>query len=122
MSVRNFKKEQRQKRHARARFYLAGTRERPRLSVFRSLNHIYAQIIDDDKGETLVSASSVEKEMRDQKVTGGNKNGAKIIGARIAQRAAEKGITKVVFDRGGFKYHGRIKEFAESARSAGLKF
>lgn len=116
------KKERRQKRHARARFYISGTSERPRLCVFKSLKHIYAQIIDDEKGITLVSASSLEKEFRNNNINGGNKQGAKIIGEAIAKRALAKGITKVVFDKGGFKYHGRIKELADAARSAGLQF
>lgn len=122
MSVNNSKAEARIKRHKRSRFYLAGTPERPRLAVFRSLNHIYAQIVDDDAGKTLVAASTVEKELRDQKVKGGNKTGAKVVGTRIAERAKEKGITQVVFDKGGFKYHGRVKELAEAARAAGLQF
>ena len=122
MSISNEKKVKRQKRHRRARFYLAGTSEKPRLAVFRSLHHIYAQIIDDDKGVTLVAASSVEKDMREKNVAGGNKEGAKQVGARIAEKAKEKGITAVVFDRGGCQYHGRVKELAEGARAAGLKF
>ena len=122
MSISNEKKVQRQKRHRRARFYLAGTTEKPRLAVFRSLHHIYAQIIDDDKGVTLVAASSIEKDMREKKISGGNKEGAKHVGTRIAEKAKEKGITTVVFDRGGCQYHGRVKELAEGARAAGLKF
>ncbi|RCK78494.1 MAG: LSU ribosomal protein L18p (L5e) [Candidatus Ozemobacter sibiricus] len=122
MNKANKKKEMRVKRHQRARFYLNGTSERPRLAVFRSLNHIYAQIIDDDKGITLVSASSVEKAAREKNVKGGNKEGARLIGTMIAERAKEKGITKVVFDKGGFKYHGRVKELADGARAGGLQF
>lgn len=122
MSVNSSKAEARIKRHHRSRFYLAGTSVRPRLAVFRSLNHIYAQIVDDEQGKTLVAASTVEKELRDQKVNGGNKTGAKIVGTRVAERAKEKGITQVVFDKGGFKYHGRVKELAEAARAAGLQF
>ncbi len=115
------KKEMRQKRHARSRFYLSGNAQRPRLAVFRSLKHIYAQVIDDEEGKTLVTASSLEKEVRSD-VNGGNKLGAKSIGQRIAKKALDKGITTVVFDKGGYKYHGRIKELAEGAREAGLKF
>jgi len=115
------KKDMRQRRHARSRFYLSGTAQKPRLAVFRSLKHIYAQIIDDETGETLVMASSLDKDLRSS-VTGGNKNGAKQIGQKIAERAMAKGISTVVFDKGGFKYHGRVKELAEGARSAGLKF
>jgi large subunit ribosomal protein L18 len=122
MSITSLKKENRVKRHKRNRFYLAGTTERPRMAVFRSLNHIYVQIIDDEKGVTLCSASSVEKELREKKVTGGNKEGAKIVGTRIAEKAKAKGISNIVFDKGGFKYHGRVKDLADSARAAGLKF
>ncbi len=122
MNKANKKKEMRVKRHERARFYLSGTTERPRLAVFRSLNHIYVQIIDDDKGITLAQASSAEKAARDQKVNGGNKAGARVVGTMIAERAKAKGITQVVFDKGGFKYHGRVKELAEGARAGGLQF
>ena len=110
---------QRLKRHKRVRGKISGTPERPRLNVFRSLNHIYAQVIDDVKGVTLVSASSTEKDFG---VSGGNKEGAKKVGELIAKRAVEKGIEKVVFDRGGYVYHGRVKELAEGAREGGLKF
>ena len=116
------KHEMRKKRHARSRFYFGGTPERPRLAVFRSINHIYAQIIDDEKAVTLCSASSLEKVSKEQKVNGGNKDGAKKVGMLIAQRAKDKGIEAVVFDKGGFKYHGRVKELAEAARAGGLKF
>ena len=109
----------RQARHARVRGKITGTAERPRLNVYRSLNHIYAQIIDDVKGVTLVTASSVEKDFG---MTGGNKEAAKKVGELIAKRAAEKGIENVVFDRGGYIYHGRVKELAEGAREGGLKF
>ena len=122
MSIKNNKTKMRQKRHQRSRFYLAGTSERPRLAVFRSLKHIYVQIIDDQKGITLVAASSSEKTMRDEKVNGGNKTGAKKVGAAIAERAKAKGITQVVFDKGGNRFHGRVKELADGAREAGLKF
>ena len=106
-------------RHVRVRGKVSGTAARPRLCVFRSLNHIYAQIIDDVKGVTLVAASSVEKDFG---MTGGNKEAAKKVGELVAKRAAEKGITEVVFDRGGYVYHGRVKELAEGAREGGLKF
>ncbi|MFZ2958968.1 MAG: 50S ribosomal protein L18 [Candidatus Ozemobacteraceae bacterium] len=122
MSINNVKSKQRVKRHNRSRFYLSGSTERPRLAVYRSHNHIYAQIIDDDKGITLVAASSNEKAMREAKVNGGNKDGAKKVGAEVAKRAREKGISLVVFDRGGCLYHGRIKELADGAREGGLKF
>ena len=106
-------------RHTRVRGKITGTVQRPRLNVYRSLNHIYAQIIDDVKGVTLVAASNVEKDFG---MAGGNKEAAKKVGELIAKRAAEKGITEVVFDRGGYVYHGRVKELAEGAREGGLKF
>ena len=106
------------KRHVRVRAKICGTTERPRLAVYRSLNNISAQIIDDVKGVTLVSASSYEKEFE----TGGNKEAAKKVGKLVAERAIEKGITEVVFDRGGYLYHGRVSELAEGAREGGLKF
>ncbi|NLP26210.1 MAG: 50S ribosomal protein L18 [Clostridiales bacterium] len=109
----------RQKRHARVRAKISGTPECPRLNVFRSSKHIYAQIIDDVNGVTLASASSLQKDFGDD---GGNITGARKVGAAIAKNALEKGITNVVFDRGGFLYHGRIKELAEGARENGLKF
>lgn len=108
--------------HARIRKKLQGTGERPRLNIFRSLNHIYAQIIDDVKGETLVSASSLDKEIRASNKAGGSASGAKSVGTEIAKRARSKGIETVVYDRGGYKYHGRVKVLAEAAREAGLKF
>ncbi len=113
------KNEIRERVHVRIRRKLTGASERPRLAVFRSLKHIYAQVIDDAKGVTVVSASSNEK---DSTVTGGNLAGAKEIGRRVAERAKEKGITKVVFDRGGYIYHGRVKALADAAREAGLEF
>lgn len=106
-------------RHVRVRGKVSGTAERPRLSVYRSLNHIYAQVIDDVKGVTLVSASSVEKDFG---MNGGNKEAAKKVGELVAKRALEKGIENVVFDRGGYIYHGRVQELAEGAREGGLKF
>jgi large subunit ribosomal protein L18 len=110
----------RRKIHQRLRNRLAGSPERPRLNVYRSLNHIYVQVIDDMSGTTLVSASTGGK--KSGKKTGGNVASAKEIGKLIAQRAQEKGIKKVVFDRGGYLYHGRIKALAEAAREAGLEF
>jgi large subunit ribosomal protein L18 len=110
---------QRKKRHKRVRGKISGTPERPRLNVFRSEKHIYAQVIDDTKGVTLCAASSVEK---DFKGSGSNKEGAKKVGKNVAERAAKKGIESVVFDRGGYIYHGRVKELAEAAREGGLKF
>ena len=109
--------------HTRIRKKLQGSDERPRLNIYRSLNHIYAQVIDDGNGVTLVSASTASgKEAKSKKTTGGNLASAKEIGKLIAQRAKEKGIKQVVFDRGGYLYHGRIKALAEAAREAGLEF
>ena len=113
------KKEIRSRVHRRIRRKLRGTSERPRLAVFRSLAHIYAQVIDDAQSKTLASASSVDKGV---KTKGGNVAAAKAIGALVAERAKEKGIVRVVFDRGGFPYHGRIKALADAARAAGLEF
>ena len=112
-------KAQRLKRHKRVRAKISGTPERPRLNVFRSLNNIYAQIIDDVSGKTLVSASSVEKDFG---MSGGNCDAAKKVGQLVAERAVEKGISEVVFDRGGYVYHGRVQSLAEGAREGGLKF
>ena len=108
------------RRHKRVRKTVSGTAARPRLCVFRSLKNIYAQIIDDAKGITLVSASSLDAEMKD--VYGGNKEAAKKVGELIAKKALDKGIDTVVFDRGGYIYHGRVQELADGAREAGLKF
>jgi large subunit ribosomal protein L18 len=118
MITQNKRNEIRQRIHSRIRAKLSGTAERPRLNVYRSLNHIYVQVIDDQKGETLVSASSMQLKLK----TGGNVASAKEIGKAVAEKALEKGIKKVVFDRGGFLYHGRIKALAEAAREAGLEF
>ena len=112
-------KGQRIKRHNRVRGKISGTAERPRLCVFRSENNIYAQIIDDVAGGTLVSASTVEKAFEGK---GGNSEAAKKVGAVLAERALQKGIEDVVFDRGGYIYHGRVKALAEGAREGGLKF
>ena len=109
----------RTRRHARVRKKISGTKECPRLNVYRSLKHIYAQIIDDTCGKTLVSCASNEKDFA---MYGGNKEAAKKVGEAVAKRAIEKGITEVVFDRGGYIYHGRVKELAEGAREGGLKF
>ncbi len=113
---------QRQRIHLRVRRKVAGTPERPRLSVYRSLNHIYAQVIDDRTGRALASASSLDKETRKLLKGGGNVAAAKVVGKVIAERARAAGIEQVVFDRGGYKYHGRIQALAEAAREAGLKF
>jgi large subunit ribosomal protein L18 len=115
------KNEIRERIHIRIRKKLRGTAERPRLAVFRSTAHIYAQVIDDSKGVTIVAASSVEKNLESTK-SGGNVAAAKEIGKRVAERAKEKGIGKVVFDRGGYIYHGRVKALADAAREAGLEF
>lgn len=112
----------RERIHRRVRQKVSGTTERPRLTVYRSLNQIYAQVIDDRAGATLVSASSIDKETRKETKGGGNIATAKIIGRIIAERAIAAGITKVVFDRGGYKYHGRVEALANAAREAGLKF
>ena len=112
----------RTRRHYRVRKRLSGTAERPRLNVFRSLRHIYAQIIDDEVGHTLVSASTSESEVREQ-IEGMTKTDqAHLVGKVLAERALEKGVTQVVFDRGGYRYHGRVKALAEGSREAGLKF
>jgi large subunit ribosomal protein L18 len=113
------KNKAREARHRRVRNKISGTPERPRLNVFRSSKHIYAQVIDDVNGVTLASASSLSKDFEGN---GGNKDGARTVGQMIAKQAKDKGITTVVFDRGGNIYHGRIKELAESARENGLEF
>ena len=112
-------KQARIQRHKRVRGKVYGTAECPRLNVFRSLKHIYAQLIDDDKGVTLAAASSVEKDFTEY---GGNIDAAKAVGKKIAERAAEKAITEGVFDRGGYVYHGRVAALADGAREGGLKF
>ena len=114
----SFKKQGRKKRHRSLRKRIEGTAERPRLAVFRSTRHIYAQVIDDRNGQTLVSASTTEKDLRGN--SGGNLDAAKRIGQTIAERAIAKGIEQVVFDRGGYLYHGRIKALTDAARAAGL--
>jgi len=118
MITQNKRNEIRQRIHSRIREKLAGTAERPRLNVYRSLNHIYAQVVDDQKGETLVSASSLALKLK----SGGNVAAAKEIGKAVAEKAVAKGIRQVVFDRGGYLYHGRVKALADAAREAGLEF
>jgi large subunit ribosomal protein L18 len=108
--------------HDRVRTKVSGTPERPRLCVYRSLEHIYTQVIDDRSGKTLVSASSLDSETKKNLKGGGNIAAAKVIGKAVAERAKAAGITKVVFDRGGYKYHGRVKALADAAREAGLQF
>lgn len=115
-------KEARIRRHVRIRKRVSGTAERPRLSVYRSLSHIYAQIIDDSGGTTLVAASTLDKDLSGEKGHKGNVGMAKKVGQLIAKRAIEKGLKSVVFDRGGYLYHGRVKALAEGAREAGLEF
>ena len=110
----------RQKRHERIRLRLEGTSARPRLAVFRSLNHIYAQVIDDSAGSTLAAASSLEPELRAGKAT--KVESAKVVGRLVAERARTAGVAKVVFDRAGYNYHGRVKAVADAAREAGLDF
>jgi large subunit ribosomal protein L18 len=118
MITQNKRNAIRQRIHSRIRAKLAGTGERPRLNVYRSLNHIYVQLIDDQKGETLVSVSTLALKLK----SGGNVAAAKEIGKAVAEKAVAKGIKQVVFDRGGFLYHGRVKALAEAAREAGLEF
>lgn len=115
-------REVRLRKHIRVRKKISGTAERPRLNVFRSLKNIYAQIIDDTKGTTLVSASTLDEALKSKIKNGGNKEAAKEVGKLIAEKAIEKGIKQVVFDRGGYLYHGRVKELADAAREAGLEF
>lgn len=116
---RDSRNEIRKRIHTRIRSRVAGTPARPRLAVFRSVNHIYAQVIDDAEGRTLASAASTEKDLKGK---GGNIEGAKLIGKTVAERAKAKGINKIVFDRGGYLYHGRVKALADAAREAGLEF
>ena len=116
------KKEATQKRHKRWRTKLSGTTEAPRLAVYRSTKHIYAQIIDDVKGVTIVSASSIDKDMKKDLAHGGNIESAKAVGEAIAKKALKAGVKDVVFDRGGFLYHGRVAALADAAREAGLNF
>ena len=117
------RKKQTQKRHKRLRRFLIGTSERPRLSVFRSNNHIYAQVIDDNNHKTICSASTIDKELKEKSLkSSANCSSSSEVGSLLAKRAIKKGIAQVVFDRGGNIYHGRVKALAEAARNAGLKF
>lgn len=122
MITRIDRKEIRLKKHKRVRKNMFGTAERPRLSVFRSLNHIYAQVINDEQGVTLASASSLDADFKAAGVNSGNIEGAQKVGELVAKRALENGVSQVVFDRGGNLYHGRIAAVAEAAREAGLNF
>lgn len=122
MSAEVDKRRARERRHLRVRKTVFGTPERPRLNVYRSLSHIYAQVIDDTQGVTLVSASTIDPEVRPQ-VQGLTKTEqARLVGKKVAERALAKGIAQVVFDRGGYKYHGRVKALAEGSREGGLEF
>ena len=112
----------RKKRHRRVRVKINGTAVRPRLNVFRSSKHIYAQVIDDQSGRTLAAASSLEPQLRSELVSGGNREAARKVGVLLGKKAIDQGIKDVVFDRGGYLYHGRVKELAEGAREAGLNF
>jgi large subunit ribosomal protein L18 len=120
--ARQSREELRRRRHSRLRAKLAGTAQRPRLNVYRSLANIYAQVIDDATGHTLVSASTIDPEVVAQTGDKTKSESAKIVGQVVAQRAKAAGITSVVFDRGGYKYHGRVKSLADGAREAGLEF
>ncbi|HHX77658.1 MAG TPA: 50S ribosomal protein L18 [Firmicutes bacterium] len=122
MLKKESRKTARLKRHLRVRRNVQGTPERPRLCVFRSLKNIYAQVIDDSSGNTLVSASSLDASLKKEGGKGSNKEAAKAVGELLAKRCLEKGIETVVFDRGGFLFHGRVKALAEGARESGLKF
>jgi large subunit ribosomal protein L18 len=112
----------RDKRHFRLRRYVRGSAQRPRLAVFRSLGHIYAQLVDDDSGKTLLAVDSRSKDFLGKHRTGGNVAAAKAVGELLAQKAKAGGISQVVFDRGGYKYHGRVKALADAARAGGLVF
>ena len=122
MNVAKERRVARQKRQVRVRRKVQGSQERPRLCVFRSARHIYAQVIEDSTGTTLVSVSTVTKDLSGDLKVGGNVEAAKLIGKKIAERALAKNITQVVFDRNGFLYHGRVKALADAAREAGLSF
>ncbi|MCI0355605.1 MAG: 50S ribosomal protein L18 [Acidobacteria bacterium] len=125
MIAKTKKNEVRQRVHKRIRRKLMGTPQRPRLNVYRSLNHIYAQLVDDMQGRTLVAANSLERPEaagKGKRPTGGNLAAAKSVGKNLAERARQQGISKIVFDRGGYLYHGRIKALADAAREAGLQF
>lgn len=122
MITKGDKNKARLKRHLRVRKKISGTTERPRLSVFRSAKHIYAQLIDDVKGVTIASASTLDKELASEIGNGGNVESARKVGELVAKRAKAKGYENVVFDRGGYLYHGRIQALADAAREAGLQF
>ncbi len=122
MIIKKSSNKQRIKRHLRVRNHVSGTAERPRLNVFRSNTNMYAQIIDDTNGTTLVSASTLDKEIKDKVSSCSNKEAAKEVGILVAKKAVEKGIKAVVFDRGGYIYHGRVASLAEGAREGGLEF
>ena len=112
----------RERRHLRVRKKISGTPQRPRLAVYRSLHHIYAQVIDDTAGHTLAAASTMDPTLRAQLQSGGNVEAAKAVGSLVAQRALDAGVKQVVFDRGGFAYHGRVAALADAARESGLEF
>jgi len=120
MARQRYRKSRRLMRHARVRKKINGTLDRPRLCVFRALNHVYAQVIDDREGNTLVSASSLESSVRDQRDGKPKTEVSKLVGKLLAERAKDKGVTRMVFDRGGYKYHGRIKAIAEAIREEGI--
>jgi len=122
MMVKGEPRVARKRRHARVRAKVTGTASSPRLCVFRSLNHIYAQVIDDLRGHTLVAASTLDEEIKGNSDSKAKSARAGLVGALVAKRALSNGISQVVFDRGGYKYHGRVKALAEAARQAGLKF
>ena len=120
--AKNSRNDNRLKRHERVRKDVFGTPERPRLCVYRSSKNIYAQVIDDVNGKTLVSASTLDKDIQEKAAYGGNKDAAKLVGEKVGAAAKNAGIATVSFDRGGYLYHGRVKELADGARSAGLEF
>ena len=122
MAKRISRGHRRRRIHARVRKKIRGSGDRPRLNVFRSASHTYAQVIDDDQGRTLASASTVDKEIRQQNRNGGNLAAARVVGSRIAERASRIGIKRVVYDRGGYLFHGRVKALADAAREGGLEF
>ena len=122
MSYKKFHQSRRELRHTRLRKKLAGTQERPRLAVFRSNHHIYAQLIDDGAGRTLVAASTLDPDLKDQLPSSGKIDSATVVGTSLAKKAKDAGVTRVVFDRGGYAYHGRVKALAEAAREVGLEF
>ncbi|MHC5037453.1 MAG: 50S ribosomal protein L18 [Planctomycetota bacterium] len=122
MDANQLKSKRRWRRHRRVRRKLSGTAEKPRLSVYRSIKHIYVQVIDDEKGHTLVACSSLEKPLRAELKGGGNVPAALAVGKQLAKKALDAGIKTVAFDRGGYRYHGRVKALAEAARESGLNF